>query len=349
MNKIDTRHNQANEIIKYKFFEQLENGKDGKDPKTVDQFVSAIHEFEVATGFKDFKKYTSDWAIQFKNYLNDKINKQTGKTIPKSLYFHYITFVRKFFEWVVDNEKEYAKIGRKEIDFLNVTRNDKNKARATNHQESHDIADILATIRNMPETTEMEMRNKAIISLFLLTTPRISSLQEARLGRIKYFKDYEIWAFVQDPRLQNIKYSKNITAFFIGNSEDIIQNVIKWKNHLSSKGFKPNDYLFPRIIPSFLPDGKAIVVLTKEYIKSGTQIRDIIKESFLKNDLPYLKPQSFRHSITRKVRKEEGATDKLIALAENFGQKNGMAVLITSYGGDALGGRAKIIKSIHLE
>ena len=94
---------------------------------------------------------------------------------------------------------------------------------------------------------------------------------------------------------------------------------------------------------------QAIVVLTKEYIKSGTQIRDIIKESFLKNDLPYLKPQSFRHSITRKVRKEEAATDKLIALAENFGQKNGMAVLITSYGGDALGGRAKIIKSIHLE
>ena len=146
MNKIDTRHNQANEIIKYKFFEQLENGKDGKDPKTVDQFVNAIHEFEVATGFKDFKKFTSDWAIQFKNYLNDKINKQTGKTISKSLYFHYITFVRRFFEWVVDNEKEYAKIGRKEIDFLNVTRNDKNKARATNHQESHDIADILVTL-----------------------------------------------------------------------------------------------------------------------------------------------------------------------------------------------------------
>lgn len=36
MSKIDTRHNPANEIVKRKFFEQLEHARNGKDPKTVD-------------------------------------------------------------------------------------------------------------------------------------------------------------------------------------------------------------------------------------------------------------------------------------------------------------------------
>lgn len=349
MTATDTRYNPANEVVKYKFFEQLGNGFDGKDPKTVDQFVNALHEFEIATGFKDFTKYTSDWAIQFKNHLNDKKSARTGLEVSKSLYFHYINFVRRFFEWAVDNEKDYAKLNRREVDFLHVTRNDKNKARVTNYQESHDVADILATIRNMPENTEMERRNKAIVSLFLLTTPRIGSLQQARIDRIKYFKDYEIWALIQDPRLQNIKYAKNITTFFIGDSDDIIQNIIRWRDYLVAKGLSGKDYLFPKITPSFTPDGVVKAEISRDYIKSSTQIRDIIKEAFLNNGLQYLKPHSFRHSIARKVRKEPDATNRLIALAENLGQKNGMAILVTSYAGDSLGQRAAIIKGIKLE
>lgn len=232
MTKIDTRYNNANEIVKYKFFEHLENRKDGKDSKTVTQYINAIHEFEIATDFKDFRKYNSDWAIAFKNYLNDKINARTGQSISKSLYFHYNNFVRQLFEWLIVNEKDYAKITQKSIDYFYVTRNDKNKARATGHQESHDIADILATIRKMPAVNEIEMRNKAMMSLFLLTSPRISSLQEARIKSIKHFKDYDAWAFMQDPRLQNTKFAKNITAFFVRQCLDIIDNVISWREYL---------------------------------------------------------------------------------------------------------------------
>ncbi len=201
----------------------------------------------------------------------------------------------------------------------------------------------------MPKSTEIERRNKAILSLFLLTTPRISSLMHARINRIKYFREYEIWAFVQDPRLQNTKYSKNITAFFIGQSEDITQNVLRWQDELISKGFRKNDFLFPRITPSFTPDGGSVMVLTKEGIKSDSHIREVVKEAFQKNGLPYLKPHSFRHSIARKVRKETDATDKLIALAENLGQKSGMATIITCYAGSALKVRAETIKNIRFE
>jgi len=348
MKKLDIRHTPANEIVKYKFFEILEHNQ-GKDPKTVNQYVNAIHEFEVATGFKDFKKYSSDWAIEFKNYLNDKINKMTGQNISKSLYFHYSNFVKEFFNWLVKNNKDYSKIKPDDINYLGVTRNDKNKARATNYQESHEISDILSTIRNMPEGNILEMRNKAMISLCLLTTPRISSLQTSRVKSIKYFKDYDIWALIQHPALQNTKFSKNITSFFIGQSQDIIDNVTKWQKHLISEGFKDNDFLFPRITSNFNTEGKPILELTKQEIKSQSQIRIAFKTAFEANNLPYRKPHTFRHSMARKMKQGENATDRLIALAENMGQKAGFATIINSYGGDSLRQQATVLKGFRLE
>lgn len=346
---IDTRYHPDNEIAKYRFFEEMEHQADGRDAKTITHYANAIHEFEVANGFKDFRKYNSDWAITFKNHLNDKVNANTGQPLSKSVYFSYISDVRRFMEWLVKENKDYAKIKRKDIAFLHVTRNDKNKARTTNYQESHPPADILSTIRNMPEKTPIELRNKALLSLLILTTPRISSLQQARVGKIKYLKEYDAWAFIQDPRLQNTKYSRNITSIFIGQSQDIIDNVVRWKECLTAQGFKSRDYLFPKITPVFTADSDSVMKLTKEPIKSGSQLRDIVKKAFHDNGLEYLKPHSFRHSIARMVRKEQDATNILIALAENAGQKNGMATLITSYAGDPLCERSKIIKNIKLE
>lgn len=173
MNRIDTRHNPNNEIVKRRFFEQLEHVRNGKDPKTVDQYIKAIHEFEVFTGFKDFKMFNTDWAIEFKDYLGDKFNKRTGEPISKSFYFHYLSYVREFFAWLISNEKGYKKIKLRAVEYLYSTRNDKNKAKTTGYQECHVLADILATIRNMQGNTEMDLRNRAMISLCLLTTPRI--------------------------------------------------------------------------------------------------------------------------------------------------------------------------------
>lgn len=350
MTTINTKYNADNEVVKYNFLKHLEHTQDGKDQKTVKQFANAIFEFEFANGFKDFRKYNLDWAIAFKDHLNDKRNKQTGQNISKSYLLHYVSHVRQFLFWIQDNVKEYAKIKKTDIDYMHVRRNEKNQARATNLPDSHNITDIIATIRKMPEKTELEKRNKAIISLFVLTTPRISSLQEARLERIKYMEDYKSWVFEQDPRLQSTKKAQCITSFFIGQVEDLIANVINWKNHLETKGRKGKDYLFPKIMPSFNKSGEPVMEIGRDYIQSQTIIRGVVKQAFESNRLKYIKPHNFRHSLSRHVRKGDGnVTDTLIALAENMGQKNGYSTLVTSYAGDPLKNRAKLMKAIVLE
>lgn len=349
MSKIDTRHNQNNEIVKRKFFEQLEHARNGKDPKTVDQYVKALHEFEVFTGFIDFKKFSSDCAIEFKAYLGDKFNQHTGEPISKACYFHYLSYIREFFEWLVANEKDYKKIKLRAVEALHSTRNDRNKAKATGYQECHMLAEILATIRNMPSDTEIELRNRAMLSLSLLTTPRISALQTARLQSIKYFKQYETWAFVQDPRLLNTKFSKKITAFFIGQAQDLISNVITWREHLLANGFTGKDYLFPKISTNFNSDCMSALTLTREKIKSQSVIRDIFKAAFVSNGLPYYKPHSFRHSLARAMKKAPNAVELSIALAENMGHKGGLSTLHASYGGDYEQQQSALLKAFELK
>lgn len=201
----------------------------------------------------------------------------------------------------------------------------------------------------MPADTEMDLRNRAMVSLCLLTTPRIGSLQTARIQSIKYFKQYDAWAFVQDPRLLNTKFSKKITAFFIGHVEDLIEHVIAWRKYLLAKGFTERDYLFPKVATSFDSSCLPVNELTKEQIKSQSTIRDIFKQAFVANNLPYYKPHSFRHSMARAMKKGDKAVEQSIALAENLGHKGGLSTLHASYGGDYEQQQSAILKAFKLE
>lgn len=340
-------HNPKNELIKTKFLEMLENAK-GRDSKTVSNYANAIYEFEISTGFKDFKKFEVKQAIEFKESLSLKKNQRTGESISKSYLYHYVAHVKDFFEWLSKQRAYERFITNDDAQYFTLSRNDRNRARATNFQESHTVEEIISTIRLMPSTNEIEMRNKAIISLALLTIPRISAIQTARIGCIKYFRDEDAWAFMQNPNMVDTKFASNITAFFIGHLQDIYDNVLNWVEYLKAKGFTEKCPLFPKIISPFNRDGLPSMILEKQFIKSKTSIRDIFKKAFNDNKLPYRKPHTFRHAITRKMMKSENSPLLISVLAQNMGHKD-VGVIIASYGTRPEHERAGILKSFELE
>ncbi len=342
-----TKYNTKNELVKSKFLEMLENAK-GRDLKTVNNYANAIYEFEVSTNFKDFKKFEVRQVIDFKEILASKKNKRTGENISKSYLQHYVSHTKDFFEWL-SRQKGYEKcVTYDDVQYFTLTRNDRNRARSTNYQESYLVEEILSTIRQMPSSNVIEMRNKAMISLCILTTPRISALQSARIGSIKYFREEGAWAFAQNPNLVNTKFANNITAFFIGDLDDIYKNVLDWVDYLKSQGFTDKCPLLPKIMPTFNSDNVSMLVIEKQFIKSQTTIRSIFKESFINNNLPYRKPHSFRHSVTRKIMRSEKSSLFISAFAQNMGQKD-VGVIISSYGTCPDHERASILKSFRLE
>jgi len=347
-NEIDKRYNPANEVMKYQFLLELEHSKEGKDPKTVREYMNAIHEFEIATSFKDFKKYCQDWSIDFKDYISSKKNRQTGEEISKSYYSHYVCFVRQFFEWLV-KQKDYKHLENKGINKLYITKNERKQGKATGIQKSYLIIEILETIRKMLENTEIEMRDKAIISLFLLTTPRIKAVMTARVKSIQFMREYNSYAFIQSSNLVETKFRNNITSFFISQTQDLIDNVINWQQYLKNKGFKDKDYLFPKIVPSFDKNGISISELKKEKIKSTTTIREIFERAFKNNNLEYINPHSFRHTISKAMKRDVNHTRLIPALHENFGHSKGLAHIISTYGRDYLIEQAEVLRDFKFE
>jgi site-specific recombinase XerD len=211
-----------------------------KIKKTIKVYANAIHEFEKTTNFKDFKTFNTKQAVDFKEYLTTKKNKRTGKAISKS-YLRCATYSKIFFEFLL-KQKGYSKyINANDIEYFSLTRNDKNKTLSTDYQRSYEINEILSTIRNMSNSTPIEMRDKAMISLNLLVVPRISALQSATIESIKYFKNQDSLAFYQNSSSINTKFSKQITSYFIGNLQDIYKNVFDWIDYLKSKSLNDKD------------------------------------------------------------------------------------------------------------
>jgi hypothetical protein len=247
------------------------------------------------------------------------------------------------------NQKGYKSIKYVDVQYFNITRNDRNKASSTAYQDSYEVSEILSTIREMPSTNEIEMRNKAIISLHLLTTPRISALQSARIESVKHIKHLKAWAFIQNPNWVNTKYAKTITSYFISDIEDIYEHVLSWQAYLLDKGFTNKDPLFPKIVPSFSQDGFQIFNLEKAFIKSQTSIRTIFSKAFKANGLPYYKLHAFRHALVRHALMTPYSGLIISALDQNMGRTMDVGVIISSYGTTPEHQRAKVLKEFKLE
>ena len=259
-----------------------------------------------------------------------------------------MSHVRVFFEWIV-KQKGYTHIHNKGITLLYLTQNERNEAKMTGIQKSYTIDKIISTIRNIKGNTEIEKRDKALLSLCILTTPRITALINARISSIEFLEEYNAWTFIQ----KKTKKRRLITAFFINqyceSIQDIVKNVLEWKEYLISKDFIQKDPLFPKIVPSFSKENLPILDLKKERIKSTTTARMIFEKTFINNNLKYINPHSFRHTISKLMRKHPNASNLIPAFHENYGHAKGMAEIIATYGRDYLHEQAELISNFPLE
>ena len=144
-----------------------------------------------------------------------------------------------------------------------------------------------------------------------------------------------------------------ITAFFISQycekTQYIVKNVLSWQKYLIEKGFNEKDPLFPKIVPSFNKDGVQILELKKARIQSTTTARTIFAKAFTGNNLAQINPHSFRHTISKLMKKHQNASNLIPAFHENYGHAKGMAEIISTYGRDYLIEQAELIGNFPLE
>ena len=94
----------------------------------------------------------------------------------------------------------------------------------------------------MPQETEVDRRNRAMVALAALTAARADALASMRLRHI----DIKAGCISQDARQVRTKYSKSFPTFFVpigGNALSIVED---WVSYLQRERlWGPDDPLFP--------------------------------------------------------------------------------------------------------
>ena len=287
------KYNAENEKVKYKYRIHKKRTK-RKDFDTVKAELLLVRNFEIFIGFKSFSVFNDEIADQYINWLFNQ-----GYSLP---YIHEtLRALRDFLNWLERQRGYRTKIDYNHIEYLHLTNNQRKMAKAVDYKLSYKFEEIINTIHFMPKITLIEKRNVCLVSLQALCGLRISELRTVRIKSLIY--EDGVWFIDVNPKYMKVKNSKQRNAYFMKLPDDILQNVLAWRDYLISIGFKPLDYLFPIIPSKFNQHNMLESKIENIGIKSNTTIREIFKKSFVSAGYEYYNPHSFRKTHARYAEK----------------------------------------------
>lgn len=325
---IKKEYNSKNERIKKLYFQFLTEA-DGKASSTINGIRKAILRFEQYTKLKDFACFNKEQAIGFKKYLTNIKTIRTKESLSKSTMLATINPLKDFFKWLAYQPGYKSRIEILDIEYLNLSDKETRAAKTSIYKPFPTLDQILAVIKNLPTTNEIELRDRALIAFTLLTGMRDSAIASLKLKHLKL----EQRLVVQDPREVKTKFSKRIDTFFFPVGVDLEQIVVDWVNYLLKKKlYDLSAPVFPRT--ELIHDENNSFTageLKPIHWKTTTQIRKIFKKAFESAGLPYYNPHSFRNTLVELGQKICTNPEQFKAWSQNLGHESPLTTFI-SYG-----------------
>ena len=257
-------------------------------------------------------------------------------------------YLRFFFKWL-SNQAGYKKIDKTAISYLRLTRAENRIATQPRHIEIPELEEIKTVIESISGDSEIEMRDKALISLFFLIGARISAVMTLPMKSFDKSKTI----IDQDPKLGvKTKFTKRIpsTPILLSYKEPL-NYFLKWFDYLENqRKFKANEPIFPatRIENgkenlSYYNTGK----VEPNFWKSTSSIRSIFKRRFTEAGIKYYHPHTLRHLLVKEAIKRHLTEEQRKAISQNFGHEDTRTTFGSyGYGEIAEDKQIEVIKNI---
>jgi len=339
-----------NELTKRKFFGYVRNSK-GFSEKTIECYEKAIWLWEDFSHKSDFVKFNKTVAEGFKNWL--KIKKKTNPQQEVSVSYRYdiLRYLKFFFGWL-SKQKGYKKIDQTAIDYLNLSKAEVKIATQPRKVKIPSLEEIKAVVEGIKGGSEIEMRDKALISLMFLTGARISAI---RTLPIKSFNK-DTLVIDQNPVFGvKTKFSKRIITPLISYLyKEALSYFIEWFNYLEEKkGFKPDDPIFPATKIengtenlSFYNTGQVEPI----FWRSSSSPSKIIEKRFEQAGVKHYKPHSIRHLFIKRFQNLPLTEEQKKAISQSLGHED-VRTTFGSYGYGKINEdrQVEIVKNIDFE
>ena len=319
-----------NETIKRDFFEQLKGAR-GFSKSSVRAHSEAIHQWEVFTKNEDFSTYDKSKAVAFTEWIGTRPAKTKSGTISLVTQYNYLRRIKKFFVWLSDQPGYKSKITKNDIDYLRLSKSDAQIARSGTTKKMPTFEDAKKIIDGIEGKSEIDMRDRALISFALITGARIFAIVSLKMKNF----DKELKQIDQNPgdgvKTKNSK--RILTTFFPIGWDDPEKYFMEWYDYLISKDFQSDDPIFPVTEGSFV-DGKNShskqTIGQNAWVGTGAA-RKIFEKRCKNVGLPYFHPHSFRHLVVSILSKKRLTEEEKRAISMNLGHEN-VGTTFGSYG-----------------
>lgn len=331
-----------NERVKRSFFRWLKEAA-GCCDSTVNNIENAILLWQEFSKNEDFALYNSDKAIDFKKWLAKRAFR--GKPISIVTYHAYMRYLRKFFGWLVRETGYRSRIKPNAVDYLKITEKEERIATQSTPRNYPSLDYVRKLVDSIEPKTEVDLRDRALISFTLLSGMRDRAVATLPLGCF----DKEKLTILQNPRKGvETKFAKLIPTTIFPFDQKMVGFLTGWVKHLEGKGFGSQDPLFPR---SKLDQGadnlsfEASSDVEPAFWQGTGRIREIFKKRSQAASLPYFPPHTFRHLAVNLAVASCKDGEEMKAVSQNFGHEY-IATTLSSYGNYTPSRLTEIIKSM---
>lgn len=337
-------HDPENERIKRRYFTYLKEAKRFGEP-SIDAVAKALNRFETYTRMKPFNAFHVNQAIGFKKHLSVQRNRRDGADLSKATIYSTLMALRNFHHWLAGQPGFRARLTYSDADYFNPSGVDTAVAKARRERPAPSLAQVEHLLRLMPEGTEVEIRNRAVVAFVILTGARDGAVSSMKLRHV----DIPNGRVFQDARDVKTKFRKTFTTTFFPVG-DLPRAVVEaWVKYLENeKLWGPDDPLFPatRVVLNKARHFEA-AGLDRKHWTNATPIREIFKTACAGAGLPYFNPHSFRSTLVTLGERRCRTPEEFKAWSQNLGHEKVMTTF-SSYGAIAPDRQADLIRNLAL-
>ena len=227
----------GNDRIIY-LWQSLEAGR--YDPKTMDDHLLAIRDFEKFTQGKSFLQLSAIQVSDYRKYLLDLAKTTDGTGLSKSRVRHRASFVGSYLTWLL-KQKGYRQLSKSIPDCLELPKKIQSQDLPRDPRPFVNIEVAEEMLKHMPHNGVCLRRNRAIFALAYLAGLRCDALISLRLRDV--LLDEKI--IVQDARYVRSKNGKSLKILWFHVPQLFGDIVTGWVACLRGLGFEDDDALFP--------------------------------------------------------------------------------------------------------
>jgi integrase len=316
-----------NERIKRAYLRRLRDAQ-GLSESTIEAVEKAIWLYEDFSKHEDYRKFDRNKACEFKSWLDDGCVNAKWST---STMYQRLKHLKNFFIWLSGQPGYKTRIRLDDVEYLNLDRNRVREATFVRSVDFPSLEYVRRLVESIEIQTEIDSRDRALISFLLLSGMRDRAAVTLPLGCF----DRESLQVRQMPSEGVLtKYGKPLVSWLFRFDEALLEHVIAWSEYLEHNNlYSSESPLFPktRIVQksgsfSFMADG-----VEPHFWANTGPVREILRVRADNAGLRYYHPHTFRHLAVSLALKGCRNAAEMKAVSQNLGHAH-VATTMMVYG-----------------